>query len=464
MATTKIIPMHRNRGKTILQSISARTDYVMNSDKTDGGELISSYGCEPATADVEFLLAKEQYQLITGRDSKSGGDVIAYQVRQAFYPGEITPEEANRIGYELAMKFTGGNHQFIVATHIDKAHVHNHIVFNSTTLDCTHKFNNYRNSADVIRNLSDQLCMENGLSVITEPAEKGKKYAEWNAEKTGTSWKAKLKKAIDESLPGCTSFEQFLVRMEQAGYEVKRGKHISFRAPDQKRFTRAKTLGAGYSQAELEAKITEYRAAILSKKKLPKNTRDVNFLINLQKIIDEGKGPGYERWAKLFNLKSLANALIEYNGAGLTSLEELDTRVETLTADFDYASDQLRATEAELRQIKEMRQHIINYGRTRETYTAYRKAKHPEQFYEEHRADITIHLAAKKFFDEAGMKPLPKIKTLDARRKELSVLQKKQYQQYRSAREEMQKWQAVKQNFDTAYSRVEKEKHRGLDR
>jgi len=464
MATTKIIPMHRNRGKTILQSISARTDYVMNPDKTDGGELVSSYECEPATADVEFLLAKQQYHLLTGRDSKVGGDVIAYQVRQAFYPGEVTPEEANRIGYELAMKFTGGNHQFIVATHIDKAHVHNHIVFNSTTLDCKHKFNNYKNSADVICVLSDQLCMENNLSVITEPAKKGKGYAEWNADKVGTSWKAQLKKTIDEAIPGCTSLAQFLTRMEQAGYEIKRGKHIAFRAPGQQRFTRGKTLGAGYSQDEIEAKLLQNTAAKLMKKKAPKPSRNVNFLVDLQKIIDEGKGPGYQRWAKIFNLKSAANALIEFRQAGLSTMEELDAKVDAVTADFDFASDRLRATEAELREIKEMRRHIIDYGRTRETYAAYRKAKNPTQFFEEHRADITVHLAAKKFFNESGASPLPKLKTLNARYQELSALQKKQYQQYRTAREEMQKWQAVKQNLEAVCNQAEKEKHRGHDR
>ena len=231
MATTRIMPMHRNEGKTILKSIMDRTNYAMNPDKTDGGSLISSYECDPSTVEVEFFLSKSEYESLTGRESKGTDDVIAYQIRQAFYPGEITPEEANKLGYELAMQFTKGQHAFIVATHVDKAHVHNHIVFNSTTLDCTHKFNNYKGTADVIRSLSDRLCLEHGYSVITEPSEKGKTYAEWNAEKCGNSWKAKLRRTIDAQLPGCRDFDHFLRRMEQAGYEIKRGRIFSSGRP-----------------------------------------------------------------------------------------------------------------------------------------------------------------------------------------------------------------------------------------
>ena len=315
MATTRIMPMHMNRGKTLLQSLAARTDYVMNPAKTDGGLLISSYECDPASADVDFLLSKQQYQLITGRQPKHGKDVIAYQIRQAFYPGEIEPEEANRIGYELAMRFTGGKHQFIVATHVDKAHVHNHIVFNSTTLDCTHKFNNVKDTADMIRDISDWLCLEKGYSVITEPEEKGKDYAEWNAEKSGTSWKAKLKETIGEVLPGCRDFEDFLRQMQERGYEVKRGKYISLRAPGQKRFTRLKTLGTEYAEEAIRAELEERsipRSRTAATEKTRKNGRtptpDIAFLIDIEKKLSEGKGKGYEQWAKVFNIKQMASA------------------------------------------------------------------------------------------------------------------------------------------------------------
>lgn len=164
MATTRIIPMHRNKGKSIAQCLRARTDYVKNPEKTNGGELISAFACDPRTVDAEFLLSKKEYQARTGRVQKR--DVIAYQVRQSFRPGEVSPEEANKIGYEFASRFLKGNHAFIVATHVDKAHIHNHIVWNSTDLDCTHKFRNFWGSTRAVQQLSDTLCVEHGLSII----------------------------------------------------------------------------------------------------------------------------------------------------------------------------------------------------------------------------------------------------------------------------------------------------------
>lgn len=273
MAATCLITMHINNGKTIAQSLGDRTDYAINPDKTHDGEYVSSYECSPETVDTEFLLSKQKYSSITGREPQHGRDIIAYQIRQSFLPGEVTPEQANKIGYELAMRFTGGQHQFIVATHIDKAHVHNHIIFNSTTLDCTHKFNNYKDSAGVVREISDRLCLENDLSIIENPAPKGKHYAKWKAEREGTSWKSKLRKTIDEMLPGCTSFDHFLKRMEAAGYEVKRGKYISFRAKGQERFTRAKTLGKEYAEDVLQAKLPGTYVPAISVKK-PRQAED----------------------------------------------------------------------------------------------------------------------------------------------------------------------------------------------
>ena len=182
MATTRIISMHIGKGKTIAASIKGRTDYAKNPDKTNDGELVSAYQCDPATVDAEFLLAKWQYATITGREI-GARDVLTYQIRQAFKPGEITPEEANKIGYELAMRFTKVRHQFIVATHIDKAHIHNHIIFNSTALDCTRKFRDFLGSGRAVRKLSDRLCLEHGLSIIENPKHGGKHYGKWLGDK-----------------------------------------------------------------------------------------------------------------------------------------------------------------------------------------------------------------------------------------------------------------------------------------
>ena len=465
MAATRLITMHINKGKTIAQSLADRTDYAINPDKTQDGEYVSSYECSPETADTEFLLAKQKYSSITGREPQHGRDIIAYQIRQSFLPGEITPEQANKIGYELAIRFTGGQHQFIVATHIDKAHVHNHIIFNSTTLDCTHKFNNYKDSAEIVREMSDRLCLENDLSIIENPAPKGKHYAEWKAEREGTSWKAKLRETIDDILPGCTDFDHFLRRMERAGYEVKRGKYISFRAKGQERFTRAKTLGKEYAEDVLQAKLSgTYVPAISVKKPRQAENRRVAFIIDIQQKIAEGKGVGYEKWAKVFNLKESAKALNFFTEHGLTSMEELEAKAAEASSDFKLISDRLKFSEARMREIKELKTHIVNYGETRNIYAEYRKAKRPSEFYEQHHADIEMHLAAKRAFDELGVKKLPSVAQLNAEFSELSAQRKAQYETYKTARKEMLEWAATKSNIKAMIRSTEKKKHQERER
>ncbi len=466
MATTTIIPMHMNKGRSLLQSLSARTDYVMNPDKTNERELVSSYQCEAATVDTEFLIAKQEYQRITGREPTHGKDVIAYQIRQAFYPGEITPEEANALGYKLAMEFTKGQHQFIVATHIDKAHVHNHIVFNSTTIDCTHKFNNYKGSADVVRDISDQLCLERGYSIIEEPSKKGKKYAEWNAEKNGTSWKQKLKNNVQEQIQECNDFEQFLHRMELLGYEIKRGKHIAFRAPEQKRFTRLKTLGKEFAEEEIILKISLQKLTKESKYKKTWNYKEptISELIDIQKKLEEGKGAGYENWAKVFNLKMMMASLCQASERGLHTIEEIAEYVETVSDDFNVLSDQLKDIEAKMRDIKTLKSAIIDYGKTREIYKTYRVSGKSKKYYEDHRSDIERHRQAKKVFNEMGVKGKVSIKALDEQFQELLDQRKPLYASYKEKKKELMKWQTIQSNLEYSFRKVEREKHQALER
>lgn len=239
MAATRLIAMHINKGKTLAQCLAARTDYAQNPEKTEKGNLITSYECDPMTCDEEFLLSKRQYRQFTGRDQKS--DVIAYQIRQSFKPGEITAEEANRVGYELAMAFTKGRHAFIVATHTDRAHIHNHIIFNSTSLDCRRKFRDFHRSNMALQKISDLICLENGLSVI-DP----KPYSE-RAKRTEYPKKPKFRdgicREIDRILSGRPKdFEDFLRQLEAAGYEIKRGKQISVKGCGQQRFIRFRSL------------------------------------------------------------------------------------------------------------------------------------------------------------------------------------------------------------------------------
>lgn len=259
MAISKLKPRHASEGRSIAAALKDRLDYDKNPEKTDGGLLVTGYQCSPDTAWQEFAVSKQIYTATTGRKRAPDQDVISYLIIQSFEPGTITPEDANKLGYKLAMEFTGGEHQFIVATHVDKKHIHNHIEFNSTALDCSHKFNNVKNSFLPLRKANDRICQEFGLNIIEEPQEKGKHYVEWAAEKTGKSWKNLLRKNIDRILPTVKTFDEFLEAMRQEGYEVVQSKKIlKFRAQGQERFTRSRILGADYTLEVLQSKLGEF--------------------------------------------------------------------------------------------------------------------------------------------------------------------------------------------------------------
>ena len=254
MAATRLIALHRNKGKSVAACLKSRTDYAQNPDKTDGGEWVSSYECSPLTVDEEFMLSKRQYELSTGRSQKS--DVIAYQIRQSFKPGEITPEEANQVGYELAMRFTKGKHAFIVATHTDCQHIHNHIIYNSTSLDGSRKFRDFWLSGLAVQRLSDMICLEHSLSVIErKPYRERQKKILYPPKESNRDRLCAIIDGILKDKP--PDFEHFLQRLKQEGYEVKRGKHTSVKGRRQKRFIRFRTLGQGYSEEELRAVLEE---------------------------------------------------------------------------------------------------------------------------------------------------------------------------------------------------------------
>ena len=293
MATTRLIPMHQNKGKSVSQCLADRTEYAKNPDKTEDGHLICAYECDPATVDAEFLAAKRIYADRTGRSQQS--DVIAYQVRQSFRPGEVTPEEANKIGYEFVMRWTKGKHAFIVATHVDKAHIHNHIIYNSTTLDCTKKFRNFLGSTNSVRRLSDAICMEHRLSVILNPLLSRGHYGKWLGEKKQPTFSDRLRQTIDVVLKQKPKdFEHFLLLMESAGYEVKRGAHIAFKGAGQQRFIRLRSLGEGYSESELREVIAGAKLHMPSKAAASKPNKQVNLLVDIQAKLQAGKGQGYE--------------------------------------------------------------------------------------------------------------------------------------------------------------------------
>jgi len=447
LATTRLISMHQNKGKSIADCLADRTDYAKNTNKTNDGEYISSYECDPKTVQGEFLLSKRIYSDITGREQAN--DVIAYQIRQSFKPGEVTPELANQIGYELGMRFTKGNHAFFVATHIDKAHIHNHIIFNSTSLDCTKKFRDFLGSGRAIRKISDRICLENGLSIVENPKRGKNHYGKWLGDKKPVSHSEKLRLAIDETLrKKPADFDTFLSEMKLEGYEIKTGMHISFKSENQKKFIRLRSLGSGYSEEEIKAVIDGNKPFVNRKRATEKSQSHVNLLVDIQAKLQAGKGAGYERWAKIFNLKQMAQTINFLTENNLLSYEDLDKKAKAVTDNFNQLSAQIKAAEKRMTEIVSLKTHIINYSKTREVYMAYRKAGYSKKFYEEHTADLLLHKAAKAAFDSLEGKKLPTVKALQMEYSKLLSEKKKAYGKYHSTKKEMQDILNAKANVD----------------
>lgn len=450
MATTRLMPLHIGKGRTVGTAIAAIIDYVENPGKTDNGNLITNWQCDSRVADSEFLFSKQQYIRNTGR-VRGSDDVIAYHLRQSFRPGEITPEEANRLGCELARRFTKGNHAYIVCTHIDKAHIHNHVIWNSTALDERSKFRNFWGSTKALRRLNDTICVENGYSIVENPKGKGKSYDKWLGDQKKPSHREHICYALDEALAQKPqSFEELLELLKSAGYQVKGGKVPSLLGGDQKRFIRMDTLGTGYTPDDLCAIIAGTKAHTPKKKRVMDAPTNVSgsLLIDIQAKLQEGKGAGYARWAKNFNLKQLSQTLIYLEENNLLGRNVLEERTASVTAQYHTLSANMKSAEQRMAEIKVLQQHIVNYAKTRDTYVAYRKAGYSKKFLSEHETEIILHKAAKQFFDEQGLKKLPTIKSLQAEYTQLLSEKKAMYAKYQQAKNEMRSLQTAKANVD----------------
>lgn len=447
IATTRIIPIHMNKGKTLAQTLRDRTDYAQNPDKTDDYKLISSFECDPKTIANEFLLSKRQYRILNGRTQKN--DVIAYQVRQSFKPGEVTPEEANRIGYEFAKRFLKDRFAFVVCTHIDKAHIHNHIIWNSTALDGKRKYRDFHRSALAVRKLSDQICTEHNLSVIEKPAGKSKPYNIWLGEEPKVSHREQLRLAIDSALSKQPeSFEELLSMLTKGGCEIKRRRNPSIRISPNHRFARFDTLGPGYSAEELSAIIAGTKRAPQRKKERSEKPKAVSLLVDIQQKMQQGKCPGYERWAKTFNLKQMAQTVLYLQEHNLLNYADLAEKADGSSERFRKLSAQIKNAETRMAEISVLRTHIINYAKTREVYVGYRKAGYSKKYLAEHEPDILLHKAAKKYFDEFGIQKLPSVKSLNNEYAELLAKKKEAYADYQQTREEMRELLVIKANVD----------------
>ena len=436
MAVTKIHPIKSTLKKAL--------DYIENPDKTDEKLFVSSYGCSYETADIEF-------QMLLDQAFKKGIN-LAHHLIQAFEPGETTPEQAHEIGKQLADEVLQGKYSYVLTTHIDKGHVHNHLIFCAVDMVNHRKYNSNRQSYAYIRRTSDRLCQENGLSVVKPGKAKGKTYAEWDAQKKGKSWKAKLKIAIDAAIPQAKDFDGFLRLMEAQGYEVKQGKYISFRAladglrPGQERFTRCKTLGEDYTEERITQRI---KGIAIDRGPRRRSAREISLRTALEDSIKAQQSAGYARWAKLHNLKQAANSLNFITEHQIDSYEGLESRMAEISAANDAAASALKDTECRLGDIALQIKNLSAYKQLRPVALELRNTKDKAAFRRQHESQLILYEAAAKSLKEAGVKKLPNLYALKAEYKKLDEERERLSEQYNEVKKELKEYGIIKQNVDS---------------
>ena len=421
MAITKIHPIKVNLKKAL--------DYIENPDKTDDKLFVSSYGCSYETADIEF-------QMLLDQAFKKGSN-LAHHLIQTFEPGETTPEQAHEIGRQLADEVLGGKYPYVITTHIDKGHLHNHIIFCAVDMANQRKYISNRQSYAYIRRTNDRLCREHGLSVVKPGKDKGKSYAEWDAQCKGESWKAKLKTAIDAAIPQAKDFDGLLRLMEAQGYEIKRGKFISFRAPGQERFTRCNTLGEDYTEEAITRRIKGLAVDRGPKRKVDKG---ISLRIELENNIKVQQSAGYARWAKVHNLKQAAKALNFLTEHQIESYEGLESRLDEISAANDEAAATLKTVERRLGDMALLIKHISTYKGLRPVALELRQAKDKTAFRREHESQLVLYEAAAKALKEAGVKKLPNLYALKAEYKKLDGERERLSEQYNEVKKELKEY------------------------
>jgi hypothetical protein len=373
-------------------------------------------------------------------------DILLYHVRQSFKPGEIDPETANRIGNELAMKFTHDRHAFIVATHVDRAHIHNHIMFNSTSLDGTRKFRNPIRSNKIVRRISDQLCVENGLSIIENPKPPKDHYGTWLGDKKEPTSRMKLELLIDKVLDAKpATFDEFIKMLEAENCEYKRDRR-SLRLQGKKGFFRLKSLSDDYTEEAIRERISGKRIVVPRQKLIFNVPKKFSLLIDVQNSIKAQNSPGYERWAKIFNLKQAAQTLIFLQENDLTELEKLYEQAQNAKDAFNGLQSRIHAADSRMKEISVLQKHIGAYSKTKDIYAEYKKRKYSKKFYEEHESEIERCKAAKAHFDELKLQKLPTMKSLQQEYAALSAEKKKGYSEYNQAKKFMQEILMARQN------------------
>ena len=447
MAVTKIKPVKSTLKKAL--------DYIQNPDKTDGKMLVSSFGCSPETADIEF-----EFTIAQALDR---GNNLAHHLIQSFEPGEVDYQKAHEIGKQLADAVTKGQYEYVLTTHIDKGHVHNHIIFCAVNFVDYHKYNSNKRSYYGIRNMSDRLCRENGLSVIVpQKGGKGKSYAEYLAEKTGTSWKGKLKTVVDGLIPQVSSFEELLSRLQGLGYEIKPGKYVSCRAPGQERFTRLKTLGADYTEEAIRERIEGRRTRTA---KAPKRETGVSLLIDIENSIKAAQSRGYEQWAKIHNLKQAAKTLNFLTEHQISQYEDLTAKIEEIQTESEKAGDALKDVEKRLADMAVLIKNVSTFQKTKPAYDTYRKARNKDRYRAAHEGTVILHEAAAKALKAARISKLPNLAALQAEYEKLQEQKEALRADYGKLKKQVKEYDVIRQNIDSILRQPkEPEREKGKER
>ena len=417
--------------------------YILNPEKTDEKLLVSSYGCASETAAREF----EWTRRIAGQKGMNPVRIIARHVIQSFEIGEVTPELAHEIGKQLADEILGGKYEYVLTTHIDKDHVHNHLIFNAVDFVDYHAYKSYKRIYYDMREVSDRLCKENGLSVIPPSQNKGMSYKEYTEAKRGTSWKQKLKQTIDRLVITAKDYDDFLRLMQEAGYEIKPGKYISFRAEGQERFTRSKTIGENYTEERIKERIAGRSPRRNRRQTVPK---DISLIGDIQERIRLIDSKGYEHKAKLTILKEAARTLNYLTENNLLQYADLEKKVEDVHSSYNRTGKELKGVEARLREVQPLIKNISNYQRLKPVYDAFQKAKDKPGFKAKHEAELVIFEAARStLLAMQGDEKLPSLKTLQAQQQRLLDEQQRLYDERAKLKKEVKKIETIKSNVDT---------------
>ena len=436
---------------TIDTTLRKAIDYILNPDKTDAKLLVHAYACTPEIADIEFDCTREH--------AYNKGEHLARHIIQAFSPGETTPEQAHEIGKRFADELLGGKFEYILTTHIDKGHVHNHIIFCAVDMVHHRKYISNKRSYAYVRRTSDRLCKEYGLSIVNPGKEKGKSHVEWDACRRGKSWKAKLKIAMDTTLLQAQDFEHFLQLMQIQGYEVKQGKFISYRVPGQERFISDKTLGADYLEEAIKKRIEGTYSKL---RKTPQKQQQISLLIDLENNIKIAQSRGYEQWAKVHNLKQAAKTLNFLSEHGIEQYEELTAKISEVQEANEQAANALKDVEKRLADMAALIKNVAIFQQTMKTYEALRNSK--KQNLAEQESNMILHKAARKALKETGISKVPNLAALQKKYDALQEQKEELRIEYSKLKKQVREYDVVKRNVDNILGQSTKKKEQHLER